>query len=523
MKETAAEQSEAVRLQVGPARTGLASQAIRGSFYGFGTAAVTLPLGFLRAILLARLLLPEHFGLIALAFFYVGLSGQLRAAALGAAVIHHPQPDEAMYRTYFSLRFGLSAFSLAVLVAAIPLLARGYPTMPLLGWVILSLAGAEVLRTLAFAQDSLLSRAMAFRTAAIADMTGSVVMTCVAPFLAWCGCGVWALVGEAVSGLFARTTYVWMARPETRPRFGWDWPAARWFWEYARSSWAASHLSFLGEGFDDFWIGTFLGKDALGYYSRAYEFAGYPRRVVANPVLDVVLPTFARLQHDRLRLSQAYFRLTGLMVRIGFGVSLVLILTAPELIRLLLGARWLPMTLSFQLMVVYMLLDPLAGNAGNLLMATGHPNLVARTRAAQLLLFAPAVILFSHWGGIAGVALAADLMVVTGTVLLFHDARRLVDYSLSALFSLPLLSLLATAGTVWALRPLWSALPLWVTFATKTGVIGICYAGLLWLTERDQLRIGWQVVWEHLAPSPLASRIAAVLGVSAHHAETPGA
>ena len=509
MKDTPAEQHEPAFVAGATAGSGLGRQAVRGAFYGLATAGATVPLGFLRAVLLARLLLPEHFGLMALALFYVGLSAQLRAAALGAAVIHHPHPDEAMYRTYFSLRLGLSVLSVVLLIAVIPLLTPFYPTMPLLGWVILALAGAEILRTLAFVQDSLLSRAMAFRTSAIADVTGSAAMTCVAPVLAWRGWGVWALVGELVSGLVARTAYVWWTRPETRPRFGWDAAAARWFWQYARPSWLSSNLNFLREGFDDFWIGTFLGKEALGYYSRACEFAGYPRRVVTTPIIDVFLPTFARLQHDRLRLSQAYFRLTGLMVRFGFGVSLVLILTAPQLIPLLLGARWLAMTLSFQLMVVYMLVDPLAGSSIYLLMATGRTGLIAHTQAVQLLLFAPAVMLFSHWGGIAGVALAADLTAVTGAALLFRDTRQLVDYSLPALFVLPMLCLSATAVVVWALGPLWAALPVWVTLVTKAGVISAGYAGLLWLTERDQLRTGWQVVSEQLPSSPL---IDALLG-----------
>jgi O-antigen/teichoic acid export membrane protein len=498
-------------MSVAPDSADLAGRAIRGSFYGVGAAMVTLPLGFLRAVLLARLLLPEHFGLVALAFFYIGLSVQLRAANLSAAWVHHPHPDETLLRTYFSLRFGMTAVSLVLLVVAIPLLLPFYPTMPLLGWVILSLAGAEVLRTLAFVQDSLLSRAMAFRAAAIADVAASVVMVCVAPALAWFGWGVWALVGEAVSGLLARTLYVWVTRPETRPRFGWDGPAARWFWEYARPSWAASNLTFLREGFDDFWVGTFLGKEALGYYSRAYEFAGYPRRVVTNPLLDVFLPMFARLQHDRLRLSQTYYRLTSLTVRVGFGLSLLLILTAPELIRMLLGEHWAPMTLAFQLMVIYTLLDPLSLGASNLLMATGHPYPVARARAVQLFVFVPAVILLSRWRGIAGVALAADLTAVVGTMLLFHDTRRLVDHSLRSLLLFPSLSLVAITGLVLLLGPVWSTLPLWVTFVAKAGIISVCYTGLLWLTERDQLQAGWQLVWQQVAPSPIGLRITSLL------------
>ena len=77
---------------------------------------------------------------------------------------------------------------------------------------------------------------------------------------------------------------------------------------------------------------------------------------------------------------------------------------------------------------------------------------------------------------------------------------------------------MALAVVVWALGPLWAALPVWVTLVTKAGVISAGYAGLLWLTERDQLRTGWQVVSEQLPSSPL---IDALLGKMRRRPATP--
>ncbi|MGC9084118.1 MAG: oligosaccharide flippase family protein, partial [Anaerolineae bacterium] len=85
----------------------LGGRAIRGSIYTVGASLVTLTLGFLRSVLLARLLLPEHFGLVALALFYIGLAAQLRGLGLDIALIHRQDADELFMRTYFSLRLGL--------------------------------------------------------------------------------------------------------------------------------------------------------------------------------------------------------------------------------------------------------------------------------------------------------------------------------------------------------------------------------------------------------------------------------
>jgi O-antigen/teichoic acid export membrane protein len=171
-----------------------------------------------------------------------------------------------------------------------------------------------------------------------------------------------------------------------------------------------------------------------------------------------------------------------------------LVLAAPEFIRLVLGERWLPMLITFQLMVIYTFADPLTVVTGNLLMATGHPGWVAQVRAVQLGVFIPAVIGLGLWRGIEGVAVAADLMVVTGAVFLFTRTRRLVDYSLRAMWLWPAVAVTATAVVVFALTSFWNSLPLWAGFVGKGLLTTGLYGSLLWIAEREQLRAGWRVI-----------------------------
>ena len=120
---------------------------------------------------------------------------------------------------------------------------------------------------------------------ALTDLAASLVMTLCAPLLAWWGWGVWALVMEQASGMVTRLVMNWVAYRRWTPRLGWDAAVARRLWEYGKHLWTAGNLIFLNDRFDDFWVGSSLGQAALGFDSRAYEFAHYPRRVVVNPLI----------------------------------------------------------------------------------------------------------------------------------------------------------------------------------------------------------------------------------------------
>ena len=472
----------------------LARRAFSGSMFSVAASVVTIGLGFLRATLMTRMLLESDFGVAALALFYMNLAAQIRSIGIDQALIHRKQTDDHVLATYFTLRMALVLGSLVILAGATPLLARFYPDMPLLSAVLFVYIAIDLVKGFNKIQVTILSKEMAFKHLAVADIVSAVAMTIVGPVMAFQGWGVWSIVAENASGILARALLVWLLYRPWRPRLGWDKEIVRWFWGYGRNIWVSTNFDVLLDRFDDFWVGTAMGSESLGIYSRAYEFAGYPRRVIAVPILSVFFPTFARLQDDRTRLSRAFFRAMSLMVRAGCWFTLVFVLTAPEFIRIFLGERWLVMQVTFQLMVVYTLFDPLLVGVENLLMATGHPRIIARTRWLQALVFIPAVIGLGAVASIEGVALAADLMVLLGVVPLFLYSRRVVDYSARRLWLWPLVGMAVTGGATLALGAVWAAWPVWLAFAGKGLFVTLLFGGILWLMEREQLRTGRDMI-----------------------------
>jgi O-antigen/teichoic acid export membrane protein len=476
----------------------IASRAVVGSAYSVGASLLTLGLGFARSVLLARLLLPEQFGVVSLALFFVGLVGHLRSFGLDQALIHRQELDDTVLGTYFSARVGTLLVSLILLVAVSPLLARYYADMSLLPLLILALAGVELLKGLSTVQETLLSKNLAFPLLALTDVVASGTMTVVAPLLAWRGWGAWALVAEQGSGILARFAMTWLVFRSWWPRLAWDPKAARWFWGYGRSTWAASNLGFLLDRFDDFWVGTMLGRVPLGYYSRAYEFARYPRRVIANPLVSVFGPVFARLQGERQRLSQAFFRSAHIILRSGFFIAGAFALLMPEFIRLVIGEQWLPMLLTFRLMLVYTLLDALLMLCGNLLLAVGRPDALWRSRLTQFAFFVPAVIAGSFAWGINGVALAADSMLLIGGWVLYRYVRQEVDFSLTRLAFWPLIMLVLAWIAAFAVEWIWVPQSFWLSAVTKLGVFAGLYVGPLLVIERGDYAEGVRWLWRQV-------------------------
>jgi len=475
--------------------TSLGARAFEGSLYSIGASLFTLGLGFFRAVALARLLLPEHFGVVALAIFYIGLAMQLRGFDLDSALIHRQEPDEAFLGTYFSLRAGTNLAVSLLLWGIAPFLQRAYPQMANLGKVFAVLVGAYFIANLSQAQETLLRKRLAFRSLAITDVLASLTMTVASVGAAYLGWGIWALVVERFSGLGMRFLLTWGPFRCWQPKLRWKKEEVRWFWEFGKPSWVASNLSYLLDRFDDFWVGTALGKVSLGYYAKAYEFARYPRRVFANPLASVFGPIFAQVQNDRLQLSRYFYRSAHFVVRTGFLIAGIFALLMPEFIHLIIGEKWAPVLWPFRLMMVYIALDALILLMTVLILALGKPQELRRARTVQALFFLPAVILGARWGGINGVALAADGMLLIGAWRLYGPLKEMVDFSLIKLMGWPVVALLlAWVAGMGVERAL--VLSPWLSAGLKAIVFLGVFMGILFVGEREDYFRGIAWIYE---------------------------
>jgi len=168
----------------------------------------------------------------------------------------------------------------------------------------------------------------------------------------------------------------------------------------------------------------------------------------------------------------------------------------PEFIHLVIGDQWLPMLLTFRLMLVYSLLDALLMLCGNLLLAVGRPQGLQRSRLAQALFFIPAVALGARLWGINGVALAADGMLLVGGWVLYQQIQNVVDFSPFKLSFWPLVALVVAWGAGWWLEWRWHMTANWMSAVGKLVLFAGLYLALLTAAERGDNIRGLRWVWE---------------------------
>jgi O-antigen/teichoic acid export membrane protein len=295
---------------------------------------------FAIGLLLARLLTPADFGLVALAFVVTGFAQPIGDLGIGGAIIQRRTITPRHLRAAFTLSvligFGV-ALALAAAAAPIAALLRDERVGPVLRVV----ASSFAVQGFSVTASGVLRRRLDFRRLFFIE-TGSYVVGYggVAVLLATLGYGVWSLVAAVlVQTLVSCVAQLASARHPVRPLF------ARGEWRdllhFGIGSGASSWINYLAMNADDFIVGRTLGVASLGLYARAFGLMNLPFTYVVSAIGGVLFPAFAQLQDDRPRLRRAYLtatRLTALIV--GGGMSTMAV-SAPYLVPALYGPRWI--------------------------------------------------------------------------------------------------------------------------------------------------------------------------------------
>ncbi|MCB0253178.1 MAG: oligosaccharide flippase family protein [Anaerolineae bacterium] len=484
----------------------LARRSIASVGWNAGASVITITVLFVRSVLLARLLPVDVFGVYAGVGALIALTVVLPNFGMGAAFLHRApetEDEERAAAVHFTLKLIFTLLWAAAMIAWGLIFTQGQTRTTLIV-VTIATAGIQLAQT----PDLILTRRVVHRRLALLQSATAISTTLVAVFLAWRGVTLWALLATDIVTLVVTLVMLYVWRPVWRPRLAWVPDVVRYYLRFGSKVVTSVGLLQALNNVDDLWTRYYLGTTAMGYYSRAYTFATYPRRVLAGPVNDVAGGTYAELKRDRRRLSQAFFRSNALLVRTGFFMGGVLALIAPELVMILLGEKWLPMLQAFRLMLVFTLLDPIKLTVGNLFVAVGQPELLIRTRLVQLAVLVIGLYTLGFRLGITGVALVVDVMLIVGMVVLFHQARVHVDYSLRQLFAVPTLALILglAAGAGAMLLAGNQATANLLMAVLKGGAFSVVFVAVLWIFEHRQLtsmaiQIGIRLPWLSLGRS----------------------
>lgn len=395
----------------------LARASASGAMWNGLTYAVSKGLVLISTIVLARLLVPDDFGLVGIGLLVISYLEIVNDFGVSAAVIQRREDHLRTADVAFWTNMALGTCLTVVGVVSAPFIAeffrdeRATPIIQVLSLTFfISSVGAI--------HESRLRRELDFKRRVVPELAKGVVKGGVAIGLAVAGFGAWSLVWAQTASALVGSMMYWRA-------LAW-WPRRRWDRTIARSLLAfGSQITLVGllgtvlRNVDYILIGRWLGTQALGLYTLAFRMPQLVVEGVATIVGQVVFPAFSRVQHDPDRLRAALLRVlttTSLLIApLGIGIALV----ADPFVRLFYGEQWTPAIATMQLLAVYMVVQSASRNVGDLYKATGQPGVLTRLALVKLAFTVPALLLAVPHGIVAvaatqvGAATAATVIDLT--------------------------------------------------------------------------------------------------------------
>jgi O-antigen/teichoic acid export membrane protein len=464
----------------------LARRSITSVAWNSAVSLSNVVILFARYVILRRLLSVDTFGVYSGANAVVGLTIIVAGFGMGGAFLHRAQEtedEELAAAVHFTLKL-IFTLSWASVMATITALFFEEETRTALFVLIIANSGIQLAQT----PTLILTRRVVHKRLALIQFLNALLTTFVAITLALQGYALWALLATDIATMVLTLGALYIWRPVWRPRLVRSPEVMRYFLHFGARNFLSKVLLQALDLLDDVWTRFFLGTTPMGYYSTAYRFATYPRTILAAPINAVAGGTYAELKLDRKRLSQAFFRTNALLIRTGFLFGGLLVTIAPEFILLILGEKWLPMLNAFRLMLVFTLLDPIKLTVADLFVAVGHPEQITRARLVQLVVMAIGLFTLGPPLGITGVALAVDLMLVVGMVILLWQARAHIDFSPRRMFAVPTLALalaLVASHAVLAIPGLHDSA--WWLGGIKAAIFIAIYSAVVLLLEFNQV------------------------------------
>ena len=324
-------------------------------------ASCVLQVGY--TAVMARLLSPTAFGLMALSGVILRFGDYFAKMGMGQAIVQKPSLTELDIRAAFT-----SSMLLGVLFAG--LIALG---APLAGHIVNQPEVAPIVQVDAICillsgvngtAIGLLKRTMRFRLLAIFETIAFAVgYVGLGLVLAWQGFGIWALVGASVGYTLLMTVMAYAAERHT-VRLLFSWQAYRPLLVYGSRVSAISFIEFITMSLDTVFIGRQLGPVALGVYSRGSMLVRLPVYQLMSSITKVLFPSFSQVQADAARLRAAYLSSLTLVATLVTPVCVGMAVAAPEIVRILLGAKWMAAVPIVQVITITYILSAVALFAG---------------------------------------------------------------------------------------------------------------------------------------------------------------
>lgn len=381
---------------------------------------------FVITILLARLLIPSDFGLVAMVMVFFEFSAVFVESGFSTALIREKAISTTDKSTTFIFNLASAVVLYAVLFACAPWIAAFY-RVPALTAIVRVMGLNLIVDAISIVQSSTLIHRVDFRKQAFARFGGVLVSGLIGVTLAFQGYGVWALVARTLVNGAVLAALLWRLDPwKPSPVFAWA-SFKRLFGFGSRILLAGLLDKFFSQAYK-LVIGKFFAAAALGFYTQAGTFVTMAINTLFRPVQTVSYPVLAKLQDDKPRLRSAYRSMLRLSSFVIFPVLTLLGVMAEPVIAVLIGEKWLAAAPYLRLLCISAATINLSTVNLNMLLVLGRSDLSLRLEMIKKVNIAIAIIVGIR-SGIMGLVMGEVIVSYVNLMINLHYSRSLLGYS----------------------------------------------------------------------------------------------
>ena len=375
-------------------------------------------LGLISTLILARLLGPSDFGIVAMALSFIAMAELLTAFGFDVAIIQTQGATEEHYNTAWTCNVLLNlGVTLLMLAMAVPI--ADFYHKPEVAWVVCALAfgplisGAENIGVVAFRKELDFRREFRFQVSR--KLIGFMIVVPLALILR----NYWALVIGTLVSKTAGTAISYLMHP-FRPRF--TLARLRELFNFSRWLLFNNLIGFFKERSSDFVIGRMFGPAALGSYNVAYELAHLPSSEIGAPINRALLPGFAKMEPQDV--GNAYASALGVLAILTLPAAAVIFVVAPYLVPVVLGQQWLSAVPLMQTLAFNGALLLFHASIGAVLMGRGFAGRVSVANASYVVVLAVMLTVLAPRFGVVGAAYGVLATTVIATPIYLYQIRR---------------------------------------------------------------------------------------------------
>ena len=415
----------------------LKTKVVKGGLWILGFKILSKSLGFVRLVILARLLAPNDFGLLGVAMLAIATLDTFSQTGFGQALIHAQDDVRRYLDTTWTISVIRGLILSLILFFSAPMVAGFFGASNatvIIQVVSISpiLAGLKNIGTIYFLKELDFNKQVFLQTAEVIVEFVTVVL------LAFLLGNVWALVGGLMAGGVTGLVMSYVLHPY-RPRIRIEKERLGVLFDFGKWVLLTNIVVFLATHGDDAFLGKVLGVTALGFYQMAYNISNYPSTEITGVISRVMFPAYAKLQHDPEQLKNVYARTVSLVAMLSFPLAGGIITLAPEFTSLFLGEKWMPIVVPIQILTVSGLFRSIAGTGGALYNAMGRPEYDFRMNLMRLVVIAVFIVPLTGYWGISGTAVSVllGILAACGYWLLFSTRVLGLSYRRLATAFLP--------------------------------------------------------------------------------------